>query len=293
MSTKLDATIAGTRDAREVYRALRLAAAGTDPSEHAALRGQLVSPAVLGLIDSPKDYQAPPHTLRVAGVLAELMDNRTPISDETLNTLAANEQFVTGYPRQELMIRAMVVVRPASTQALDLWRAHSRPKSVLRHVTIDAICDNGTAPAMPLFEEVMTNPVHDPDSRVLWMQDAVLRNRDKATILDSCARMLRVPPRDGEKPAEDGPALEEPLAPSLVSTLFEHKERWYLECDPPQPPMLISTPKESKLILRRIGEWALAALEKSLDASTKVAIEQTLPVLPKPPAPPTAPAASP
>ncbi|MFZ4574610.1 MAG: hypothetical protein ACOYN0_09450, partial [Phycisphaerales bacterium] len=103
-------------------------AASTDPARHAALRARLTDPAFLGQLDTAADYQAPARTLRIAGVLKELIDNRTPVSDETLNTLASNAEFVSVYARQDLAIRAMAYVRPASKEAVELWKVHSTPK---------------------------------------------------------------------------------------------------------------------------------------------------------------------
>lgn len=267
MASNFDTVAATTKDRGELYDAALKAAASTDPAEHQALRSRLPTQHVLDMLDTRAEYEKPPKTLNIAGVIKQVMDNRTPVADETLNALASNDLFVSILPRQHLMIMAMVVVRPASKEAVDLWRRHSQPKSPYKHVSMDAMADNGTEPAIALFEEVMATPAHTHDNKILWMRDPILRHRDNPIMLLMCERLLTQ-------------SLAVEIRPHLVSALFEHREQWYLSCDPPEPPELASTPTPGKLTLRRIGEHALAKIQ--IEARTQAAIEATLQVLPKP-----------
>jgi hypothetical protein len=267
MASNFDSVAATTKDTGALYKAALKAAASTDGAEHQALRSRLVTQPVLDLLDSLADYEKPPKTLNIAGVLKQLMDNRTPMADETLNALASNDHFTSILPRQHLMILAMVPVRPASKEAVDLWRRHSQPKAPYKHVAMDSMANNGTEPAMALFEEVMASPAHTHDNKIMWMRDPVLRHRDNPVVLLMCERLLTK-------------TLAVEIRPHLVSALFEHREEWYLSCDPPEPPMLLTTPRDAKLTLRRIGEHALANIQ--IEARTQAEIEGTLKVLPKP-----------
>jgi hypothetical protein len=261
-------TVATTsRDVNLLYNAALTAAASTDAAEHQALRKQLNTPAFIDLLDTPEDYEAPPKTLRIAGVIKELMNNRSPVSDATLNSLAINEFFVSIIPRQNLMILAMVPVRPASREAVTLWRNHSSPQAAFRHVAMNAMADNGTAPAMVRFEEVFADPAHDQDEKTQWLRDALLRNRDKPEVLLAAERMVTK-------------SLPQPLRPTLVSALFDYRPEWYLSCDPPKAPSLAATTRPAKDTLRRIGEYALEHVQ--LDARTNAAVKATLQTLPKP-----------
>lgn len=267
MASKFETIAATTKDPGELYDAALNAAASTDGAEHQALRSRLTSQPVLDLLDTRADYERPVTTLNIAGVLKQLMDNRTPVADDTLNTLASNDLFTSILPRQHLMILAMVPVRPASKEAVDLWRRHSQPKAPYKHVSMDSMANNGTEPAIALFEEVMASPAQNHDNKISWMRDPILRHRDNPVILLMCERLVTQ-------------SLAVEIRPHLVSALFEHREEWYLSCDPPEPPMLMTTPRDAKLILRRIGEHALANVQ--LEARTQAAVEATLQALPKP-----------
>ncbi len=267
MASNFDNVAATTKDRGTLYDAALKAAASTDGAEHQALRSRLTTQPVLDLLDTRTEYENPPKTLHIAGVIKQLMDNRTPVADETLNALASNDLFTSILPRQHLMIMAMVPVRPASKEAVDLWRRHSQPKAPYKHVSMDAMADNGTEPAIALFEEVMASPAHNHDHKIMWMQDPILRHRNNPIMLAMCERLLLQ-------------TLAVEIRPHMVSALFEHREQWYLVCDPPEPPELASTPAPGKLTLRRIGEHALANIQ--LETRTRAAVEATLQVLPKP-----------
>jgi len=264
MQPTLEETVASTDDARTRTMAARRAAQGDDPREHASLRRFLVDPAFVHSLDSAADYEEPPTRLRIAGVIKDLMENRIAESDATLNVLASDDWFVSVEPRQYLMILAMVEVRPASKQGIALWTTHSNPDAAYRHTTLDAIPDNATEPAMPLLERIMTDPAQDPDERVAWMRDGILRNRDKLPILAACDRMLKG-------------ALEPALKLKLVAALFDHQDSWYVACDIPVPPSISSMSREVQLELRSIGEYSIQTFE--LDPRTKAAVEANLKLL--------------
>ncbi len=267
MASNFDNVAATTKDRGVLYDAAMRAAKSTDDAEHQALRSRLTTQPILDMLDTRAEYEKPVKTLNIAGVIKQLMDNRTPVADASLNTLASNDLFVSILPRQHLMIMAMVPVRPASKEAIDLWRKHSQPKAPFKHVAMDSMADNGTEPAIALFEEVMSSPAHNHDNKILWMRDPILRHRNSPLMLAMCERLLL-----------QGLAVE--IRPHLVSALFEYREEWYLSCDPPEAPELATTPRDGKLTLRRIGEHALANIQ--LETRTRGAIEATLKVLPKP-----------
>lgn len=112
MASTFDGIASTTKDRGVLYDAALKAAASTDGAEHQALRSRLTTQPVLDLLDTRAEYEKPVTTLHIAGVIKQLMDNRTPVADESLNALASNELFTSILPRQHLMIMAMVPVRP-------------------------------------------------------------------------------------------------------------------------------------------------------------------------------------
>jgi len=261
MAHELDTLAAASTDAHELMNAAARAAASKDGADHEVLRKHLLNPGFLDKLDSAKDYQAPPQQLRLARVIKTLMDNRSPASDATMTALVQDKVFVSVEPRQELMIRALAVVRPSPTPAVTYWREHSLPTAPYKHVAMDAMADNGSEPAMRLFEENMANPSHEEQNKVAWMHDPILRNRYSPGVLASCERMLKS-------------GLPETLRPALVASLADYREEWYLSCDHPVPPSRAAASQEAKTILLRIEEDALARIP--LDPRTKAAVEADL-----------------
>lgn len=261
MAHNLARTAATSKDPMELMEAAEAAAASRDEAEHAALRSALRDESFLSRLDSDEEYDAPPKQLRLARVLHALSENRTEPADKTLAALAADGMFTSVEPRQFLLIRALIPVRPATPPAVAFWTAHAAPTTPYKHVTMDALADNGTEPAVALLEKSLADLAHDPQDRIAWMRDPVLRNRDNAVILAACERLVRG-------------GLEEPLREDLVAALFDHREEWYLACDPPQPPRFEQSPGPAKEILRRIGEHALANIQ--LDPRTETAVRARL-----------------
>lgn len=261
MAHNLARVAATSNDPMELMEAAETAAASRDEADHAALRSSLRDESFLSRLDTDEEYDAPPKQLRLARVLHALSENRCEASDKTLAALAADQMFTSVEPRQFLLIRALVPVRPATPPAVAFWSAHASPTAPYKHVTMDALADNGTEPAVALLEKSLANPAHDPEDRVAWMRDPVLRNRDNECILTACERLVRG-------------GLEDPLREDLVAALFDYREEWYLACDPPQPAAFERTPGPAKDILKRIGEIALADLQ--LDPRTEAAVRTRL-----------------
>ncbi len=171
-------------------------------------------------------------------------------------------EFTSLEPRQELLIRALAVVRPATSQAIIFWDQHSQPEAAYRHVTIEALADNGSELALELLEKKLGDPQHEEEEVVAWMRDPILRHRNDVAMLRVCERMLikTLPPE---------------RRPKLVEALCDYRpDEWYLSCNPPVPPSRIEATEEARVILRRICVFAKENIP--LDVLQKAGVERTL-----------------
>jgi hypothetical protein len=231
------------------------------PADHNVLLRHLETESFLNRLDSADDYLAPPKQLRLARIMMSLMKNNAPSSKEVLVSLTQETRFTNFEPRQELLIRALVSVRPAPMDAARFWNEHSQPESPYLHLTIFALCDNGSPNALTLLERKMADTSLDAEDKVSWMRDPILRHRNELPMLETCARLLA-----GSLPAE--------LRPQLVEALCDYRIEWYLSCEPPTPPSRALMSDDSRALLRAICNHALQKLP--LDPQQKLAVETTL-----------------
>jgi|HubBroStandDraft_1064217.scaffolds.fasta_scaffold01905_5 hypothetical protein len=231
------------------------------PGDHNLLLSYLEREQFLNRLDSREEYRSPPRQLRLARVMKTLMSNPAQWGKEVLVSLSQERSFVSVEPRQELLIRALVVVRPAPGEAVSFWNEHSQPESPYLHVTISALADNGSPRALALLEQKMADPLLEPADKVGWMRDPILRHRNDLPMLESCGRML-----------ESG--LAPGLRPNLVEALFDYNAEWYLSCSPPHPPPRLPMSDEARSLLRAIGNHALQSLP--LDGSQIAGVEAGL-----------------
>jgi hypothetical protein len=231
------------------------------PTDHDTLLDYLSREEFLDRLDSEDDYLGPPTQLRLARVIKFLMDNPSPDAQQVLVSLTQKSAFVSYEPRQDLLIRALVSVRPAPMEAVQFWNQHSQPDATFLHVTIAALCDNGTRNVLALLVQKMADPELEDEGKIAWMRDPILRHRNDPPMLEACSTML-------------ANSLPEDLRPSLVESLFDYHPEWYLSCNPPKaPPRLEMTP-EARPLLRMIGNYALQTIP--LEPSTRVAVEAGL-----------------
>lgn len=242
--------------------------AGSDnPADHQTLRQVLGTNAFLNRLDTAEDYTEPPRSLRLARVMHVLMENPSPEAAKTLVELTRATEFTARLPRQYLLIRALIEVRPSPPDAIAFWRTHGEPRAVHRHNTVVALVKNRSRPALALLEDLFADSTHDPDERVMWMRESILVFRHELSVLEMCDRLLRG-------------RLQADLRDDLVEALFDYQpDAWYLECEPPTPPSIASYTKEARLLLRRIGEYALERI--ALSERQKAVVEGSLKALPE------------
>jgi hypothetical protein len=239
--------------------ALSLAASAL-VSDHRSLAELLASEEFLYRLDSPEEYLAPPRRLRLARVMRTLMDNPAPSACQILEALTKEGGFLEMEQREFLLIQALVVIRPASPTAVLFWDRNSQSDSPYLTVTIFALADNGTPPALQLLETKMADAEIESDLKISWMRRPILIHRNEAPMLESCGRILQ------------GPMSPE-LRPFLVEALFDYQSEWY-RTKPPLPPPPARMDARARERLRVIGEHALQYV--SLDELQRSKVQLTL-----------------
>lgn len=251
-----------SRDQRDLMKTAVDFAASDQAVDHSVLLEFLNSSSFLNRLDTEEEYlNSAPKQLHIARVVRTLMDNPAPVSKGTLLALARGGDFVSFEPRQELLVRALVAVRPSPPEAIKYWDSQSQPDSINLHLTIDALCDNGSEPAIGLLEKKLADPQQEFEYRVLWMRSSMLRHRNDLPLLRVCERMITstLPPE---------------LRPLLVEALCDYHREWYLSCKPPKPPPRIEATPEAKEQLRKICQFARDNVQ--LTPGQRAAVESTL-----------------
>jgi|SRR5580658_542217 hypothetical protein len=256
----VDLTLLKTaKDPRVLLDTALACARSQDPANLNALTEALGSPSFLARLDSRADYQGPPQDLRLARVMREIAGNAA--AQQVLVALTKQPVFTSFEPRQELLIRSLAAVRPAPEEAIHFWGLHSAPSSPYLHVTMDALADNLSEPALRLLEKRVTDPRYDRESRIAWMRDPILRHRTDLAMLLICEHMLTT-------------SLPAAMRPALVEALCDYRREWYGSETRPRPPELRQASPEARAELRKICELALGSIR--LSEMQKAAVRKTL-----------------
>lgn len=199
-------------------------ASSDDVNDHRALLIAMKSGGFLDRLDPDEAYEGMPMDLALARIIRTLADNPVSSAHTVLLEMTTDPPFVSRWQCNELLILALADLRPAPQKAVDYWRHHSLPEALHRHTTMQAVCRNASAPAMPVLHDNLANPLQDQQERIAWMRDPVLQNRCEPEILDTCRKLLTE-------------TLQPDLRANLVEGLYDYQPlTWYSACSPPQPP---------------------------------------------------------
>ncbi len=202
-------------DQKVLYSQACQLARSIQESDLQILQARLTDKAFLTKLDSAKDYEGQPTRLRVAGVLQILAENQSPAAPKLLLSLTTSSVFLGHRARVDLVIQALVQIKPAPQQAVVFWDKHFQPEDGYSGVTVWALLDNGSAPAIALFEKKMLDVRFPETERRYWLTACVLQHRNDLPLLQACERLL-------------ASRLEEPYRLLLVDVLFDYKpDEWY------------------------------------------------------------------
>ena len=240
---------------------LRLAASA-NPTDHKTLMEALSSQEFIFRLDPREDHRRKAvTTLRLARLYQAMMKNDAPAMRDTLITLARLNKPGACDACDQLLIHALTIVRPAPREVIQFWHLHSDPDSIQLGFVMDALCENGTAPAVTLLEKRLTDAKYPSEQKINWMRRALLQHRRGIALLTGVDRWLNT-------------TLPKTLRPALVEAIFDYRpEEWYRERNPPTPDAQPMT-AEAKTLLRKIGTTALKKVV--LNANQRRAVMQTL-----------------
>ena len=257
--------MAQTEPSKEEQRALATEALALAksfrPEDHSLLLQKLKSEEFLKKLDSEKAYEGSSNRLRLRYILQILSKNPSPSARSTLVALTQTPDFYKESARADLLIDACAEVRPAPPEVIKFWNDHSQPDDGFTHLTIDAVVENGSEPAIALLEKKMADMKHDEEDKLSWMRSSILTHRNDLVLLQACERML-------------GGSLSEDLRLSLVEVLFDYRPEWFPPSVVLKPPDRGQASPQALAQLRKIGEFALNKMNLKEDLRKKV--EKTL-----------------
>jgi hypothetical protein len=250
--------LATSLDRRELKNAAVLLASSDLPADHEVLGRYLASGEFLGRLDGPEDYAGSTAGLRLSRVMETLEENRLPSTDGVLLGLIAAPEYQGHVLRMLLLVRALREVRPSPPEAVRYWDGKSASGSPLAQDVVEALCVNGSEPALALLERKFADPGHASSQKVFWMRKFILPRRNDLPLLSTCERMVT-----GSLPPD--------LRPALVEALFDYQpSKWYRGDDPPKPPPRAKLSPGARVVLDRIGRYALKNLKLTKAQETAV-----------------------
>lgn len=201
--------------------------AGSDSAaDHQDLLQALNSKQFLLRLNSEDEYAGDANRLRVGRILNVLRTNAAPPARQTLLALTKSKIFLEAGGRVDLLIGATAIIRPPPPDLIAFWDAHSQPDDGFTPLTIQALFDNSTEPAMLLLERKLMDPAHQKSDKVQWLRFGVLPNRNSVPVIESCSRLLKG-------------SLDDELKAELIDVLYDYKPGvWFTPAVNLNPPSL-------------------------------------------------------
>ena len=249
-------------DPKVLYSQTCRLARSTQGGDMQVLQARLTDTAFLAKLDTAKAYEGQTTRLRVAGLLQILAENPSQGAQKVLLSLTTSPVFLEQRARVDLLIQALVQIRPAPQQAVVFWDKHFQPEDGYSGVTVWALLDNGSEPAIALFEKKMVDAQFSETERRYWLTACVLQYRNDLPLLQACERLLES-------------RLEEPYRLLLVDVLFDYQpDEWYGARPWHKPPPRAKASETALEQLRVVGRKALE--NQPLSSIQKEKVEMVL-----------------
>lgn len=237
-------------------------ATSKSPTDHEQLFGLLNSKPFLFSIQPEQSYNdLPPKRLQIARVIKTLMDSPHAIARESIVRLLKAQDFLSLEQLDDLLIIALVAVRPLPPVAVGYLDQRSDSQSAALHLVMEVLAANESEPALQLFERKIASPNQEIECRIIWLRAEYLIRRNDVPILRSYKRMIV----DGTVPPE--------MRHAALESLCAYDPAWYRACSKPKPPLRVLASAEAKAILREI----LVHAKNNMDPfpGLKTAVETT------------------
>jgi len=249
-------------DADELEWVAVALARSPDAEAHQQLRSALSSASFRDRLDAPETLLGPRGDLNLANVIGALSNNLAPSARRVLHALCLDQHFSAPWARAELLIEALIEVRPAEDAGVEFWDKHCQPKDGFAHLTTRALAENGSDPAIKLLEEKLADARFPDDDRIYWMRTRILTHRDNASLLAACERLIRE-------------RLEGRLRIALIEALFDYRPtEWHGPSTSYAAPAWSTVRGDARARLVGLGKFLLE--EGGLDPRTDSAVRQTL-----------------
>lgn len=241
LPASLETLSTSTRPGQLLAAAIRVTASA-QPDAITSLGQHLKTRDFLDRLDPPdSDGNGP---LRVDRLLKALAESPAPRAREVLLELTRAPTFTRSLERTDGLIEVLAQLRPAPEAAIRFWDAHSQPEDGFTSVTIAALVENGSTPALVLLAQKFSSPEHPDVDKIGWMRTEILGHRNDVALLRSCERMLR-----GSLPVH--------LKPLLVESVFDYRAEWYRPHLEVEPPCRSRADAAARQVLVELGEYAL------------------------------------
>jgi len=255
-------TLQTSHDRKELQKAALAMARASDASALQALGGLLCSAEFLERLDSADEYlSATGKRLRISRTIEALATNPAVGAVPVFTRLTRDQVFRAEDERTAVLIEQSRHIRPPPGELVTFWDDHCQPDDGFTPLTITALVENGSEPALRLFEKKMADPTHEDETKIAWMRTRVLAHRNDVSLLQSCGRMVY-------------DTLPLHLRPYLVEVLFDYKGEWYRPASVINPPSRALLSAAGRIELRKVGETALQL--STVSEALKIKVKATL-----------------
>jgi hypothetical protein len=252
-----------SEDPKELLRTLMALARSKNPADHRTLLEFLSRSAFLYKLDTHDEYKnAAAKRLRIAQVLNALITNDAPSAHAVFVALTKDAGFLKEEPRVDYLIKSSGPLRAEAHDLAPFWDKFSQPDDGFANLTIGALVENGTEPAMEILEKKMVDTRFADDDKIAWMHLIFVPHRDDYQLLRSFENMLT-----GK--------MSEHLKPYLVEVIFDYKPReWYIPAATANPPDRRNIGQSQRDQLKRLADIALRT--PNLSDAQREAVKKTL-----------------
>jgi len=124
------------------------------------------------------------------------------------------------------------------------WTAHCNPEDGFCNLTVEALCENATPPAVTLLETKLQDARFEVEDRINWLHSSVLTHRNTPSLIQMADRLL-----DTKIPSD--------LKIALVDTFFDYQPAlWFSPATLLEPPPRTALTAEGRQALEKLAEKA-------------------------------------